>query len=246
MKISFVSDIGQIRSTNQDYTKFFYNQEGLPLVLLADGMGGHKAGDLASHLVVETLGLEWQKTNFSILGKAVEWLVQEIKALNQFIYEKGLNEKFLGMGTTLEAVAIFKGVCVIAHVGDSRSYLIHAGEISQITQDHSFVNDLFSVGEITEEEVEDHPQKNIVTRSIGMPGEVDVDIMEKTFLPGDLLLLCSDGLTNMVSDEEILEILTHSKEMKKSLAKLIDLANEKGGKDNITASLILLEAEDIK
>jgi protein phosphatase len=246
MKISFVSDIGQVRSTNQDYTKFFYNQEEFPLVLLADGMGGHKAGDIASHLVVETLGLKWQETDFSIPGTAVEWLVKEIKGLNQFICEKGLDEKFLGMGTTLEALAIFKGTCVIAHVGDSRSYLIHEGEILQITQDHSLVNDLFSAGEITEEEVEDHPQKNIITRSIGMPEDVDVDILEKVFLPGDLLLLCSDGLTNMVSDEEILEILTNSKGMERALTELIDLANEKGGKDNITASLIFLEAEDVK
>ncbi|MDR1521243.1 MAG: Stp1/IreP family PP2C-type Ser/Thr phosphatase [Streptococcaceae bacterium] len=245
MKISFLSDIGKIRSTNQDYTQVFYNQKKSALVLLADGMGGHKAGDLASQMTVKTLGVKWEKTDFSITEEVVQWFLKEIQALNEAVHEKGLNEKFLGMGTTLEAVAIFAGTYIIAHVGDSRSYALREGEIVQLTQDHSLVNDLFLAGEITAKEAYNHPQKNIITRSIGMPHKIDIDVVTQNFLPRDYLLLSSDGLTNMVSNEEILKIVMKNKTIEEKVEKLVTLANEHGGKDNVTVSLIYFEEEDL-
>jgi protein phosphatase len=246
MEISFLSDIGKIRSTNQDYTKIFYNQEKCALVLLADGMGGHKAGDVASKMTVEILGLKWEQTAFTTSENISQWFISEIQALNENVYEKGLNEKFFGMGTTLEAVAIFSGTYTIAHVGDSRSYALRgADKIIQLTQDHSLVNDLLLAGEITVEEAKKHPQKNIITRSIGMPNEVRIDVTTQTFLPDDYLLLSSDGLTNMVSDEKILNVVMSAQTVEEKVAELIALANKNGGKDNITVSLIHFEEEDI-
>jgi protein phosphatase len=245
MKISFLSDIGKIRSTNQDYTQVFYNQKKNALVLLADGMGGHKAGDLASKMTVKTLGAKWEQTDFSIIAEVVQWLLKEIQALNEKVHEKGLDEKFLGMGTTLEAVAIFAGTYTIAHIGDSRSYALREGKIVQLTQDHSLVNDLLLAGEITPEEAYDHPQKNIITRSIGMPNKVNVDMVTQAFLSGDYLLLSSDGLTNMVSNEEILKVVMKNKAIAEKAKDLVVLANKKGGKDNITVSLIYFEEEDL-
>ncbi|MDR0690593.1 MAG: Stp1/IreP family PP2C-type Ser/Thr phosphatase [Streptococcaceae bacterium] len=245
MEISFLSDIGKIRSTNQDYIQVFYNQKNCVLVLLADGMGGHKAGDVASKMTVKTLGFKWELTDFATSENIEQWFTKEIQSLNKEVYAKGLNKEFLGMGTTLEAVAIFSGTYTIAHVGDGRSYVLRSDKIIQLTQDHSFVNDLFLAGEITAEEAKNHPQKNIITRSIGMPDKVHIDVTTQAFLPGDYLLLSSDGLTNMVSDEEILKIVMSTQTIEEKVKDLIALANKNGGKDNITVSLIHFEKEDI-
>src|SRR5699024_2390336 len=197
MEFSFRSDIGKRRTTNQDYAEAFTNQNGYHLALLADGMGGHRAGDVASQKVVTELGEKWQSSQITESEKAVQWLIQRIQEENTAIYEAGQQqEKLQGMGTTVEAVAILENQIAVGHVGDSRIYLLRDGQLMQLTEDHSLVNELVKSGELTKEMAAVHPQKNIVTRSVGMPGNVDVDVAVYDIHAYDRLLICSDGLTN--------------------------------------------------
>lgn len=239
MELSFLSDIGKRRKTNQDYVQAFTNQAGYVLALLADGMGGHQAGDVASQEVVTELGQSWEETQIVESEKAVQWLIQQIQAENNAIYEQGqAHEELKGMGTTVEAVALFDDQFTTAHVGDSRLYLLRDGELIQLTEDHSLVNELVKSGELTKEMAAVHPQKNIVTRSVGMPGALDVDVATHKFQTYDRLLICSDGLTNMVSEEEIKHIINSSLGLEEACRRLIDKANAYGGLDNITVFLI--------
>jgi len=239
MEFSFRSDIGKRRTTNQDYAEAFTNQNGYHLALLADGMGGHRAGDVASQKVVTELGEKWQSSQITESEKAVQWLIQRIQEENTAIYEAGQQqEKLQGMGTTVEAVAILENQIAVGHVGDSRIYLLRDGQLMQLTEDHSLVNELVKSGELTKEMAAVHPQKNIVTRSVGMPGNVDVDVAVYDIHAYDRLLICSDGLTNMVSEEEIGHLINSSSSLEDACQRLIDKANAYGGLDNITVFLI--------
>ncbi|HIY57790.1 MAG TPA: Stp1/IreP family PP2C-type Ser/Thr phosphatase [Candidatus Tetragenococcus pullicola] len=239
MEFSFRSDIGKRRTTNQDYAEAFTNQNGYHLALLADGMGGHRAGDVASQKVVTELGKKWQSSQITESEKAVQWLIQRIQEENTAIYEAGQQqEKLQGMGTTVEAVAILENQIAVGHVGDSRIYLLRDGQLMQLTEDHSLVNELVKSGELTKEMAAVHPQKNIVTRSVGMPGNVDVDVAVYDIHAYDRLLICSDGLTNMVSEEEIGHLINSSSSLEDACQRLIDKANAYGGLDNITVFLI--------
>ncbi|MBS7576860.1 MULTISPECIES: Stp1/IreP family PP2C-type Ser/Thr phosphatase [unclassified Enterococcus] len=238
MDYSYLSNIGKKRTMNQDYVKVFKNLQNVLLFLLADGMGGHQAGDVASKLTVETLGERWQATNFETGEAIAEWLDAEIKQLNSLVFEEGQKDAFRGMGTTIEALCIFGCELILAHVGDSRSYLLRSDTLIQITEDHSLVNELRLLGEITAEEASHHPRKNIITRSVGMPNDLNVDIIQRTVQSNDLFLICSDGLSNMLSDEEILKLLVSSETLEEKAEHLINQANENGGLDNITVLLI--------
>ncbi len=239
MEIHYQTDVGKRRNTNQDYTAVFTNQNGYTLALLADGMGGHRAGDVASHDVVEEIGAKWQASTVADSEKAAQWLIKNIQEENVTLYERGQAVPELnGMGTTLEAVALFDDQFTLAHVGDSRTYLLRNRELIQLTEDHSLVNALVKSGEITQEMAARHPRKNVVTRSIGMPGTVEVDVVTHFTDAYDYLLLCSDGLTNMVSDELIQTYIESSHSVAEASQRLIAAANENGGVDNITVLLI--------
>lgn len=239
MEIKFLSDVGLKRETNQDFADVYYNQMNRPLILLADGMGGHRAGDVASRLAVETLGIMWQNADFNEPESVADWLVQNIQGLNEEIYAKGEHDlDYQGMGTTIVAAAIFDDSVTLAHVGDSRAYIIRQNQIYQLTSDHSLVNELLQSGAINEEEAENHPNKNVLTRSVGMPGTVEIDVTNQQFHVGDYLLVASDGLTNMVNDEGILEILNWSETVEDKVYSLVQEANENGGRDNITVVLV--------
>ena len=241
MEIRYQSDVGKRRNTNQDYAGVFTNQRGYTLALLADGMGGHQAGDVASHDTVEELGKKWQASDIADSEKAAQWLIKNIQEENTNIYERGLaNPDLNGMGTTLEAVILLDDQFTIAHVGDSRTYLLRNGEWDQLTEDHSLVNILVKSGEITQEMAANHPRSNVVTRSIGMPGIVEVDVATHYITGQEYLMLCSDGLTNMVHDEVIKEYIETSDSLEEALDRLIDEANAQGGVDNITVLLIRL------
>ncbi|MBV7391763.1 ribosomal RNA small subunit methyltransferase B [Enterococcus sp. AZ103] len=245
MEIQFQSDIGKRRHTNQDYANVFTNQADLKLAILADGMGGHQAGDVASKMIVDGLGEAWSQSNISDDQTINEWFVTEIQKENETIYHEGnTNESLKGMGTTIVSAALFEDGFTLAHVGDSRAYQISEDTIVQLTDDHSLVNELVKSGEITEEMAAVHPQKNILTRSIGVFGSVEVDVSEFTYQTGDYLLLCSDGLTNMVSEEDILVTITSDLTIEEKTKSLISAANEAGGSDNITVLLIHFEKED--
>ena len=239
MEVYFQSDIGKRRKSNQDYTATFTNQKNQLLALLADGLGGHQAGDIASRQAVEEIGIAWEATTIDDSEKAVQWFLQHIQQANQRIFEKGQSQPTLsGMGTTLEVVTLLDNHLALAHVGDSRIYLFREQRLIALTEDHSLVNALLKSGEITQEMAENHPRKNIITRSLGMPGSLEVDVAIHKIEDHDQLLLCSDGLTNMVSEPKIAQILLEAASLQDASQRLIEEANAKGGLDNITVLLI--------
>ncbi|HEL0818205.1 TPA: Stp1/IreP family PP2C-type Ser/Thr phosphatase [Streptococcus equi subsp. equi] len=242
MKISLKTDIGQKRSNNQDFINKFDNKKGITLVILADGMGGHRAGNIASEMTVTDLGREWVKTDFTELSQIKDWLLTTIEAENQRIYDLGQSEDYKGMGTTVEAVALVDSNAIYAHIGDSRIGLVHEGNYSLLTSDHSLVNALVKAGQITEEGAASHPQKNIITQSIGQASPVEPDLGVKVLEKGDYLVINSDGLTNMIANEEIVDILCQDISLDEKNQALIDLANQRGGLDNITVALVHKES----
>ncbi len=245
MKISLVTDIGQKRSNNQDFVNKFDNKQGIPLVVLADGMGGHRAGNIASEMAVTDLGREWVATDYVDLSQIRDWLLVTLEKENQRIFELGQTDDFKGMGTTIEALAIVEKNVIYAHVGDSRIGLVHKGEYRLLTSDHSLVNELVKAGQLTEEEAANHPQKNIITQSIGQVSPISPDLGVQILEAGDYMIVNSDGLTNMVNNADIIEILSQDKDLDEKNKELVALANNRGGLDNITIVLIHVESEEI-
>ena len=244
MKISLVTDIGQKRSNNQDFINKFDNKNGITLVILADGMGGHRAGNIASEMTVTDLGREWVNTDYTELGQIRDWLLRILEAENRKVYELGQTDEYKGMGTTVEALAIVDNNVIYAHVGDSRIGLLHQGEYQLLTSDHSLVNELVKAGQLTEEEAANHPQKNIITQSIGQANPVEPDLGIQVLEKNDYLIINSDGLTNMITNDEIVGILNQDKNLDVKNKELVTLANDRGGLDNITVALIHAESED--
>lgn len=245
MEIRFQSDVGRRRNMNQDYTNVFENQVGIPLAILADGMGGHLAGDVASQMVVTSLGESWNNTSFSTVEETTEWMQENIRKANKEVYETGQERmEYTGMGTTVVMATLLNDQVVIANVGDSRAYVLRSKELLQITEDHSWVNELVKSGEISKEAAETHPQKNVLVRTVGMPGEVEADIFLHSWEPGDYIILCSDGLTNMVSEAGIAEIVSDGGSLEDKVAELINQANDAGGADNITVLIIQCEEDN--
>ena len=246
MKISLFTDIGQKRSNNQDFINKFDNRAGHTLIVLADGMGGHRAGNIASEMTVTDLGREWINTDLTDLGQIRDWLVNNIEKVNRRIYELGQTDDFQGMGTTIEALVIIENNVLFAHIGDSRIGLVHDGHYTLLTSDHSLVNELVKAGQITEEEAASHPQRNIITQSIGQASPVEPDLGVRVLEPGDYLVINSDGLTNMISNDEIVTILGSKVSLDEKNQEMIDLANLRGGLDNITIALVHNESEDVE
>ncbi len=232
-----LTDIGRKRQLNQDYIYLTENPVGnLPnLFIVADGMGGHKAGDYASDLAVETVvkeaGASLEKSPSRILGHA-------ITIANRILRQRA-SENFAlsGMGTTLVAATCIGRFLEVANVGDSRLYVI-GDEIVQITEDHSLVEEMVRMGGIGREEARNHPDKNIITRAIGARDDVEVDFFNLELQTGDMVLLCSDGLTNMVDDETICRILKNGRSLKDRVEELVETANQNGGRDNISVIVI--------
>ena len=239
MEISLLTDVGQKRTNNQDYV----NRAGRTMIILADGMGGHRAGNIASEMAVTDLGVAWVDTQIDTVNEVREWFANNLEIENQKINQLGQDEAYKGMGTTLEAVAIIDNQAIYAHIGDSRIGLIRGEEYHQLTSDHSLVNELLKAGQLTPEEAASHPQKNIITQSIGQKDEVQPDFGMITLEPGDYLLLNSDGLTNMISGSEISDIVTSDIALADKAATLIRFANNAGGLDNITVALIAVNEE---
>lgn len=244
MEISLLTDIGQKRSNNQDYVNKYDNRVGSTLIILADGMGGHRAGNIASEMTVTDLGREWVGTELKTLPEIRDWFEYNIEQENKRVYELGLTEDYQGMGTTIEAVAIVDDAVIYAHVGDSRIGLIHNGEYRQLTSDHSLVNELYKAGQITKEEAENHPQKNIITQSIGQLKPVEPDMGVQQMEKGDYLVINSDGLTNMVSNDGIIEVILSDGSLKEKAQELVNRANNAGGLDNITVAIVHANEED--
>ena len=216
------------------------------MIILADGMGGHRAGNIASEMAVTDLGIAWVDTQIDTVNEVREWFANYLEIENQKIHQLGQDDAYKGMGTTLEAVAIIGNQAIYAHIGDSRIGLIRGEENHQLTSDHSLVNELLKAGQLTPEEAASHPQKNIITQSIGQKDEIQPDFGMITLEPGDYLLLNSDGLTNMISGSEICDIVTSDIPLADKTATLVRFANNAGGLDNITVALVSMNEEDAK
>lgn len=241
MLVGICSDVGKIREVNQD-SFFKCELEGLPLFVVADGMGGCNAGEVASQIVIETVK-EMVNTHKDQLANSIleipKFIMDTLNLSNDRVYEKSNSEDdYKGMGTTVTMAFIHDYILYIGHIGDSRAYHLRDNELVQLTQDHSLVAELVRNGSISEKEAIDHPHKNIITRAIGTDSEIEIDIYSRGIKDGDIILLCSDGLTNMVSDELIKEIILESDDIQKNCNSLMNTANKLGGLDNITAILI--------
>jgi protein phosphatase len=245
MKTFSITDVGQKRNMNQDYVYTSEKPVGnLPnLFVVADGMGGHNAGDFASKYTVQQLvtSIESnQETN------PIKIMRQSIEAANKELITKSYeNSELAGMGTTLVAATVVNDYIYVANIGDSRLYIINNG-IKQITKDHSLVEEMIRLGEIDREDARNHPDKNIITRAIGAGEEIAVDFFEMKLEQGDTILMCSDGLTNMIEDEEIREIIESQKTPEQKAEKLVQIANKNGGKDNIAVIIIEPHVSEVR
>lgn len=239
--IERISDIGNIRELNED-TFGVLEGKYFNLFIICDGMGGHNAGEVASKMAKDTI-LHTMENDLH--DSPVEALVAAIKDANQKIFERSASEKTMsGMGTTVTTAVSYDGKLDIAHVGDSSLYIIRDNEIKKITKDHSFVQELVDSGRISQADAKHHPNKNIITRAVGTNAEVAVDTYRLNTRKDDFFILCTDGLTDYLSDEEILNEVTSHENKKDSIAALAEIAKERGGKDNIT--LVIFGGEALK
>lgn len=238
LKTFSVTNVGRKRKLNQDYVFTSEQPVGsLPnLFIVADGMGGHNAGDYASKVTVETIVEKVEKTTGT---DRIQILEEAIAAANTLIRTKARESSDLeGMGTTVVAATCEGNSLCVANVGDSRLYVANRKEIRQITKDHSWVAEMVRRGGMGREEARNHPDKNIITRAIGADDGVKVDFFSVQLKEGDLILMCTDGLTNMLEDDEIRMILDGARDMVEKAEELVEAANERGGRDNISVILI--------
>lgn len=227
------SDVGLVRSGNEDAYLI-----SPPLFAVADGLGGHSAGEIASQVAVETLE---RTAPGRVDAKALARAVRQANAAVIAAAETGRERT--GMGTTLTAAMLDGTRIVVAHVGDSRAYLLHLGGLQRITEDHSLVADMVRHGQLTEEESRYHPNRSVITRALGSDPNLVVDTFEVDAAPGDLLLLCSDGLTSMLTDAEIGQLLVAAPTPASAVDALVARANDAGGQDNVTAVVVRIDAE---
>ncbi len=241
------TDTGLVRKLNEDNFLISGFEENKPsgFCILADGMGGHNAGEVASGMATEIIANELLASDITDdESSIVSQLTASLDYANNAVYEKSLSvPDNSGMGTTTVVAYISNDVAYVANIGDSRAYLIESENITQITVDHSIVQKLLDSGSITPQEARNHPEKNIITKALGTEPYESCDIYELSLRQGDKLLLCSDGLSDMLEDNEIKEIINEFKSAEDAVNELIVRANAHGGKDNITAVLICFDKE---
>ena len=244
MKIDYLTDIGRQRRENQDRVALFENGDR-QLAIIADGIGGNQSGDVAAALTVRLLGQNFRKSAAKTVKHAKKWLQDQVTLANQTLLKKASESlAFRGMGTTMvAAVTLAKGVIVVANIGDSRGYILHGPNLTQITVDHSLVNELVKNGDLTEQQARNSPQKNIITRAIGISRAAEIDVNAFSLTAGDQLLLCSDGLSKMVENDTMTAVLSQDQSGAEKCAQLVALANQAGGLDNITVLIGKYEQE---
>lgn len=246
-----LTDVGIKRTHNEDN---FLVLEEENLFVVADGMGGHSSGEIASQIAVEAIQNFFKATR---QDEEITWpykmdknrhydenrFIMSIKLANLRIFEAAQREaRYRGMGTTTAGMCFVEGAALVAHVGDSRVYMIRNGAINQITEDHSLLNDYIKAKKLTQEEIDNFPHKNVIVRALGMKDNVLVDLSRNVIQPGDIFLACSDGLSGMVTDPEMLQIVTSAPDLKTACKQLIDAANKAGGVDNITVILARVDS----
>ena len=235
------TDIGKVREQNQDYYYISEETSEPKIYILADGMGGYKGGEIASKLATESVK-NYIESNFCNITKEKEEILKLITSAveyaNMVVYEKSKeNAELEGMGTTLEVCLIYNNKAYIGHIGDSRIYRIRKDVIRKLTKDHSYVQQLVEDKRITREEAKTHPKKNMLTKALGCTPYVEPDLRARNFEKGDIFIMCSDGLTNMVEEKQIYELI--KQDINKATDNLINAANDAGGYDNITVIIIV-------
>ncbi|QNO16348.1 Stp1/IreP family PP2C-type Ser/Thr phosphatase [Alkalicella caledoniensis] len=233
VRIAAKTHTGLVRENNQDSLCYGESSLGTYLII-ADGMGGHNCGEHASKLAVSLL-------KEKLINSEIIQLKTSIAQVNEEIYQfSEKNETCKGMGTTLTVALVRNGVLNLGHVGDSRAYVLRDNELCQLTTDHSFVQGLLDNGQITQEEAENHPQKNILTQALGTSPDVEIQSLSQKLEPNDIILLCTDGLTNLVTNDEISQVLQENT-VEDSAEALLEKALERGATDNITMIIAMIE-----
>ena len=241
MKSFYLTDTGKVRDHNEDSVIIVKNDEGSYLMAIADGMGGHSAGEVASSMVVTHIGSRFQKLS-SIGSKqdAINWLRENVKEINsQIIKYSENNPEASGLGTTCVMALMTKEFLMFVNIGDSSGFVIKNGKLKKVTKDHTLVNFLVETGDLSPEQAKNHPKKNVLMRALGASDQCELDIFDvETDVDG--VLLCSDGLTNMLSVEQVEKVLDETDiEVDEKLIKLIKKCNVRGGLDNISIALLL-------
>ncbi len=249
IRFSGTTDVGRVRDHNED--NLFLPDE-MPLAVVSDGMGGHACGEVASGIAVQTIdgfykasvddGTESWPFRMPRLHVERDRMSTAVKLANTRIFETGVEDPSKkGMGCTVDAIFFCQGRFYVGHVGDSRVYRIRKGQIAQLTEDHSLLNDYRRMKEMSGEEMENFPHKNVVVRALGLAPQVFVDVLVDEYMRDDIYLLCSDGLSGMLDDETILQATLRFSSLDTAAATLVNLANDAGGNDNITAVLARIE-----
>lgn len=236
MELAFRTDRGQVRAQNEDAV-LILGDELAGIALVADGMGGHEAGEVASQIVIE----QFRQAFLSLPTTPVkieQWFRDQIDRANEQVLHFAKKSNLLMMGTTLAGICWYGETLIVVHIGDSRVYALQNNGLKRLTEDHSYVNVLKQLGELTEEEMRVHPKRNVITRAIGSSGHVDPDVQVFADPEFDALLICTDGLTTHLTDDAIREVLQQSTSVDAKADRLIDVANELGGSDNVTVALV--------
>ena len=246
MLTHYQTDPGKVRSHNEDSVTIVRNLSGDYLLIVADGMGGHKAGEVASSMAVTTIGSRFQ--SMSTLGNkvdAITWLKEIIEEVNTSIIRYADEHvDSMGLGSTLVCAVLSKDYLIFANVGDSSGFVIKSGKLYKVTKDHTLVNVLVESGELRPEEAVNHPQKNVLMKALGAADKISADIFDvETDVDG--ILLCSDGLTNMVTEEQIEKVLNNKSSIEEQVEKLIKKSNMRGGTDNISIAYLKKESGDL-
>jgi protein phosphatase len=251
IEVAGYTHVGMKRNHNEDNYLILTDEN---LCCVADGMGGHSSGEIASKIAVEELAEFFRMTSRDQdatwpfkMDKARNYdenrLATGIKLANKSIFDKAsTDQKYKGMGTTIVSVHFTDAAAYVGHVGDSRVYFFRQGVLRQVTEDHSLLNDYLKAKKLTPEEIENFPHKNVIVRALGMKDTVAVDVAKVEPQQGDVFLLCSDGLSGMVTDPQMQDILTRTSELEKACSQLIDMANAAGGNDNVTCVLARFHA----
>lgn len=235
MKSVIRSDIGKHRDINEDYG-LITKVNNTYVYIVADGMGGHLAGEVASKMAIEKI-VQYLEENSDRSDQCVEIIQDSVVYANDQVFLKSLNPEYKNMGTTCELVLVNDGKAYVGHVGDSRVYILNADGLRQVTRDHSLINDLVDSGSISKDEAKNLPQKNIITRALGSEEEITVDIHECNLSMGDIIFICTDGVTGGLSDETLQETLSSDKTLDEKADEIIKMSNDAGGFDNSTVIL---------
>lgn len=248
MESFYLTDTGIVRDHNEDSVIILSNDEGSVLMAVADGMGGHRAGEVASSIAISSLSKRFSETFFKMnKASAVEWIKESVNEINGLIFKHTEeNPDSKGMGTTLVLSIITNDYILFGNIGDSSGFVMKDDKIHKVTKDHTLVNLLLDAGELTLEEARNHPKKNILMNALGINDPIEIDIFDCN-LDVDEILLCSDGLTTMITSEQIEKVLNGEGTLEDKVIKLIKKANNRGGNDNISvAYLVKGKGSDLK